>query len=645
MLNKNLIIAETWDDFAAATEKLDYSQEDLVALCIQYNDIYYWLNIESIWGKIGFIWESQNTDKQGYGYFANSDLQFSQIPKVPDGHRILKMNSILKNKSGDVTLLQSDWSNMQEINLLSLSNSVTKFTSDFSNIPENCVFNMVDQSSTSGTFTPIEVYLKFARLNGTNRSLIAVPNLTAHKNNITLVVDDENQYLDFYLADNSALYNYVFDYRGSDKFNLKYFLQPINDSTNISLGILKIKDINSTYVIDSQYTNNNLRLIPADSSEIANIHNVLGSGTHPIYTGWSSINSTYEIANDNFIINQYMPFLVRDLTAGETIPEQDVNVTKNFVYNSSINSSLYNNCNFTINSQLPEIDCTGIEDLVLYKEGVINVSEGFDVRGIFIPYSNMMGTVTYRYQYPNLLLPTLTNIDSLKTLTILGTIKGYDPEAGTNNIYYPLSQSLVLDTLNVDNILFTGDFNITVKNYNKNFRVNRGCSLTTPLITVDFSETINFEPTAIYDSENDGRVVWGKYESRSVNFINCINVPDNLLVEHLKNSTIDTTVFGGIGAAYYIIEHPIYLYNTSYSAAYSRPTNFQMVYRSNVNLSAITLTQELLDELVNAVQDDNPPESGAGTITLNSETYALLTGEQNTYLLSKGYSVVEYIEN
>jgi hypothetical protein len=69
------------------------------------------------------------------------------------------------------------------------------------------------------------------------------------------------------------------------------------------LGILKIKDINSTYVIDSQYTNNNLRLIPADSSEIANIHNVLGSGTHPIYTGWSSINSTYEIANDNFIIN------------------------------------------------------------------------------------------------------------------------------------------------------------------------------------------------------------------------------------------------------------------------------------------------------------------------------------------------------
>jgi hypothetical protein len=34
MLNKNLIIAETWDDFAAATEKLDYSQEDLVALCI-----------------------------------------------------------------------------------------------------------------------------------------------------------------------------------------------------------------------------------------------------------------------------------------------------------------------------------------------------------------------------------------------------------------------------------------------------------------------------------------------------------------------------------------------------------------------------------------------------------------------------------
>ena len=84
MLNKNLIIAETWDDFAAATEKLDYSQEDLVTLCIQYNDIYYWLNIESIWGKIGFIWESQNTDKQGYGYFANSDLQFSQIPKVPE---------------------------------------------------------------------------------------------------------------------------------------------------------------------------------------------------------------------------------------------------------------------------------------------------------------------------------------------------------------------------------------------------------------------------------------------------------------------------------------------------------------------------------------------------------------------------------
>ena len=54
---RNLVVCETFDDFAAAVENTDFTVEDVVGYVVSLTNVYYWLNVESVWGAIGFTWD------------------------------------------------------------------------------------------------------------------------------------------------------------------------------------------------------------------------------------------------------------------------------------------------------------------------------------------------------------------------------------------------------------------------------------------------------------------------------------------------------------------------------------------------------------------------------------------------------------
>lgn len=159
---RNLVVCETFDDFAAAVNKTDFTVEDVVGYVTSLTNVYYWLNIESIWGAIGFTWTPSSLERlsreesilypnplyrltqvtaegenipmdeewlyehrlsKGTGVFNRTTIPFSHIPKVPDGHRVKAITgATLANINPDIKTLyidKSNWANLKNINDLS----------------------------------------------------------------------------------------------------------------------------------------------------------------------------------------------------------------------------------------------------------------------------------------------------------------------------------------------------------------------------------------------------------------------------------------------------------------------------------------------------------------------------------------------
>lgn len=120
---KNLIVVDTFDEFAERTAEMDYEKEDLVGLVVNLSNVFYWVNIESLWGPLGFTWRSQNANKQGYGVFNTTTIPFSVIPSVPDGNRITKLSNFLDHVSAsEIEVKKSNWENLKVVHRLGPAN-------------------------------------------------------------------------------------------------------------------------------------------------------------------------------------------------------------------------------------------------------------------------------------------------------------------------------------------------------------------------------------------------------------------------------------------------------------------------------------------------------------------------------------------
>lgn len=111
-LSRNLNVVEVFEDFALDTQVMDFDIEDLVDYVKENADVFYWLNIESIWGRCGFIWDVY----ENKGHFNNTSIKFNTLPRIPDPHRIKTLRDMFKKLSGGTYYINdNDWDNITEL--------------------------------------------------------------------------------------------------------------------------------------------------------------------------------------------------------------------------------------------------------------------------------------------------------------------------------------------------------------------------------------------------------------------------------------------------------------------------------------------------------------------------------------------------
>ena len=111
-LSRNLNVVATFEDFSLDTQIVDFDVEDLVDYVTENADVFYWLNIEAIWGRCGFVWDSY----ENAGHFNNVSIKFNTLPRIPDPNRIKTFRGLFsKLDSGTYYINDNDWENITEL--------------------------------------------------------------------------------------------------------------------------------------------------------------------------------------------------------------------------------------------------------------------------------------------------------------------------------------------------------------------------------------------------------------------------------------------------------------------------------------------------------------------------------------------------
>lgn len=158
-MSRNLNVVQTFNDFSLDTQIMDFSQEDLVDYVIENADVFYWLNIESIWGRCGFIWDTY----ENQGHFNNVSIKFDTLPKVPDPHRIKTFKGLFTNlDDGTYTINDNNWEHIDTIG-------------DWGSVNQTIVMNMPSANFTKISLTKRNpVYYPFVSLDNIDWSTLGM---------------------------------------------------------------------------------------------------------------------------------------------------------------------------------------------------------------------------------------------------------------------------------------------------------------------------------------------------------------------------------------------------------------------------------------------------------------------------------------
>ena len=349
---RNLVVCESFDDFSELLMNLDFTVEDVVAYVTSLSRVYYWNNVESIWGTIGFTWDYQeylsdeealeypnpqyrltqvdadgnniemdeqwlieHKTKKGYGHFNATTIPFSHIPHIPDGHRITAITgSTLASINPDIKTIyidKSNWVNLADISRISNSGRTIYADLDGSNI--------ITASDLVAAVNGSRLYLKADLSNCTSISLFGGDNMRNsmlvgndyYKNlNITIgndssqtvSIQNNNNYTDFY-RDCSIVWE------GTGPFRLEYFFE-FKDYANVYVnrGYSNIWSANGEYVI-SNYKNvsepNGMFLKLQNLKDVADENTVIDL-TIDCNNGVSDVRFDYDFsyrASDNMYMN------------------------------------------------------------------------------------------------------------------------------------------------------------------------------------------------------------------------------------------------------------------------------------------------------------------------------------------------------
>ena len=269
---RNLVVCDTFDDFAKKVAQTDFLVEDVVGYVIDVTRVFYWLNVESIWGVIGFNWtqlnpipdtedyenvwehlEHVNADGtniteprqvnpgMGYGTFARTTIPFNIIPKLPDGFRITAFNGTFDAIASDTLELQrSDWHNVKSLNNLCPPNKSLKA-------------DLIGAGGIEGITSATNLIRSGSNLYFMgDLSHIQANQYVLNNYGGTVTVDDNNE--GWGIPYNSERLQFRYHYKGTKQARLEYLID-INHTTsrnkNDVIGITS--DNNQIYIVNAPY--------------------------------------------------------------------------------------------------------------------------------------------------------------------------------------------------------------------------------------------------------------------------------------------------------------------------------------------------------------------------------------------------------
>lgn len=331
---RNLIVCETFDDFSEKVRHLDENVEDVVGYVTSISRVLYWNNLESVWGVLGFSWDTQepmldmpfqeerlehveasgaiidydnkpadwklaHAVTKGYGHFNLTTVPFTIIPKLPDGYRITEFNNTFQNIASDeIELQNSDWSKLNKLtNLVPLNKDLNL---DLTGADIRLVEGTLFDGNTSNMTSKLYIKCDFSKVDSIK--LRYGWSLYPYKNEKPqLIVDDNNKYINLPIIYNNINSAITLYWKGEGPFDLRYFFKEIYNHPTTVDGAPLLYSENGRYNITVS-TDNTYMYIAARDREI---------NTQPA-SEEEAIDVTIDTSlNTNILLSRYFSF-VRD---------------------------------------------------------------------------------------------------------------------------------------------------------------------------------------------------------------------------------------------------------------------------------------------------------------------------------------------
>lgn len=281
MDNRNLVVCKTFDDFSHKLLNTDIHVEDIVSYIEDITMCVYSLNLENIWGILGFEWvqvypipetedyentwnyiEHINADGtnvtepklsnlgMGYGRFNSTTIPFTIIPMLSDGFRITAFDSTFDNVTSSIIELQkSDWHNVTSINNLCPPNKSLK--ADLSGANITSATNLIRSGSN----------LYFIG----DLSHIPANQIVLNDYGGTVTVDDNNE--GWGIPYNSENFRFKYHYKGTKQARLDYLINFDFYTFRGNGDIIGItSDNNQVYITNAPYNTTpgypNIHMLP-----------------------------------------------------------------------------------------------------------------------------------------------------------------------------------------------------------------------------------------------------------------------------------------------------------------------------------------------------------------------------------------------
>lgn len=690
---RNLVVCEIFDDFAAAVNKTNFTVEDVVGYVTSLTNVYYWLNIESIWGAIGFTWTPSSleplTDEEaleypnplyrltqvtaggenipmdeqwlidhklskGTGVFNRTTIPFSHIPKVPDGHRITAITgTTLASINPDFKTIyidKSNWVNLATIDEI-CNRGITIYADlDKSNITSansiitgndgNKLYLKADLSKISdgtylckagGIFAANDYYKDLNIPIGEDSSY-----------SIVLSVGSNGRYQSPYL-------NTVFSWEGTGPFRLEHFFE-VKDYNNVYIHSGSRGDVDpggyiNVWSVNGKYNITNFRnysyekgLFPrfSDSKAKADENTVIDL-TIDCTNGISDVRCDYDLAdreskpiNANYFTYKMLPI------------KYEGNVTSIGIYNPYLiiendewpefNQSLVNKLNSDLGQQLFKF------------ARIINAKNKcpYTINASNLEHINIFnyGSITYDssfekdYGVTADILPNIT-VNENKVYTSARFNFGVSQSSAWTFPIKKLKVISIYDKADWQSVFFDEGTMLTATNFNGSVYHTYWSVYNSevPVITLKKLDA----DTTISSATHFNYKVTGNYAN--------LYVVDATNSELISDEPVDTSIEFDATE----VRHPLVLCNvdlTIESSVIRRQhyTNFKLIYRSTVVLTSEDYTNAELQMFANSfVYTDNDER-----YDVNLPTYIYERMDANHLnllhiIVEQGYNPVEII--